>query len=62
MRTTPREKLVLWLNGLALFICLELLLRLPAGPLSLMGLAVIVPVVATMALITVALLRRAPRA
>ncbi len=60
MRTTPREKLVLWLNGLALFICLELLIRIQASPISLMGLAVIVPAVAIMALLTIFVLRRAP--
>jgi hypothetical protein len=58
MRTTLREKLVLWLNGLALFIGLELLIRAQASPASLTGLAVIAPTLAIMAVITVFLLRR----
>lgn len=58
MRTTPREKLVLWLNGLALAICIELLARTHASPASLEGLAVIAPTVAVMALVTALVLRR----
>jgi hypothetical protein len=60
MRTTLREKLVLWLNGLALFICLELLIRTQASPASLLGLAVIAPTAAVMVLLTVLILRRSP--
>lgn len=58
MRTTLREKLVLWLNGLAIFICLELLIRTHASPASLEGLAVIAPTLVIMAVLTAFLLRR----
>ena len=58
MRTTPREKLVLWINGLALAIALELLVRTQASPASLQGLAVIAPTLAIMAALTTFLLRR----
>lgn len=58
MRTTPREKLVLWLNGLALAICLELLIRTQASPASFSGLAVIGPTLAIMAALTLLVLRK----
>jgi hypothetical protein len=60
MRTTPREKLVLWANGLILAITLELLLRTQAGPLSATGLALLVPTIGLMAMVTVLLLRARP--
>lgn len=58
MRTTPREKLVLWLNGLAFAICLELLVRSQVSPASLVGLALIGPTALLMVAITVGVLRR----
>ena len=58
MRTTLREKLVLWLNGLAVFICLELLIRTHASPASLEGIALIAPTLIIMAVLTALLLRR----
>ncbi len=59
MRTTLREKLTLWLNGLALAACIELLTRSQAGPLSPAGLAVIAATAVVMGLVT-ALVLRAP--
>lgn len=57
MRTTLREKLVLWLNGLGLAICLELLLRTQVSPGSFAGLALIAPTLALMILLTLVVLR-----
>jgi hypothetical protein len=57
MRTTPREKLVLWANGLILAIVLELLLRTQAGPLSATGLALLIPTLALMVMVTLLVLR-----
>jgi hypothetical protein len=57
MRTTPREKLVIWANGLILAVVIELLLRSQAGPLSSTGLVLFVPTLALMALVTTVLLR-----
>lgn len=58
MRTTLREKLVLWLNGLALASCLELLIRAQASPASPIGLAVIAATAAVMVLLTSLILRK----
>lgn len=48
MRTTLREKAVLWVNGLALAGGAELLLRSQTNPLSVAGLALIGAVVAVL--------------
>ncbi|HMQ34246.1 MAG TPA: hypothetical protein PKD53_26160 [Chloroflexaceae bacterium] len=57
MRTTLREKLVLWLNGLALAACIELLLRSQSGPASAGGLAVIAATAVALGLLTALVLR-----
>ncbi len=58
MRTTLREKFVLWMVGLALAGGFELLLRNQISPLSLEGVAMIVPALLLLALLTALILRR----
>ena len=58
MRTTLREKAVLWANGLAIAGGLELIAHLHLQPLSPAGLALIVPFVGLMALFTTWMLRQ----
>lgn len=57
MRTTLREKLVLWVNGLALAVGLELMLRSQIDLVSPQGLAVIATAVVALAALSVWLLR-----
>lgn len=57
MRTTLREKLVLWVNGLALAVGLELMLRSQIDLVSPQGLAVIAAAVVALAALTAWLLR-----
>jgi uncharacterized membrane protein AbrB (regulator of aidB expression) len=57
MRTTLREKLVLWLVGLSLAASLELLLRSQISPVSPLGVAVIVPTVLILGVVAALILR-----
>lgn len=61
MRTTPREKLVLWVNGLALAVVLELLLSGRLNLISAQAVAVVLPAVVILAVFTGAVLSRRPR-
>lgn len=58
MRTTLREKLVLWAVGLTLAASFELLLRSQISPASPAGLAVIIPTLLTVAFLAALVLRR----
>lgn len=58
MRTTLREKLVLWTVGLGLAASFELLLRSHVSPISPLGLAVIAPVIVALGMVATLLLRR----
>jgi hypothetical protein len=58
MRTTLREKLVLWMVGLTLAASFELLLRSQISPLSPLGVAVIAPTVLILGLAAARILRR----
>lgn len=57
MRTTLREKLLLWANGLALAIGIELLSRAPGGPGSAEALLIAGTVALVMAAATTLILR-----
>lgn len=57
MRTTLREKFVLWMNGIALAVGLELMLRSHIDPVSLRSLAVIATIAGALAIVTTLLLR-----
>ncbi|PDW03845.1 hypothetical protein [Candidatus Viridilinea mediisalina] len=59
MRTTPREKLVLWLNGLIVAVALEWLLRSQTTLLTAQSMLLLLPILGIMAMMTFALLRRA---
>lgn len=58
MRTTLREKFVLWVVGLTLAASLELLIRSQISPASPAGLAVIVPMLAILGAFAMLILRR----
>jgi hypothetical protein len=58
MRTTIREKLVLWVVGLSLAASVELLLRSQINPASAAGLAVILPTLLAAGLFAAFTLRR----
>jgi hypothetical protein len=60
MRTTLREKAVLWGVGLTLAASVELLLRSQISPLSLVGVAVLAPTVLVLGLLATFVLRRQP--
>ncbi len=57
MRTTLREKAVLWVVGLTLAASVELLLRSQISPLSLAGVAVLAPTVLLLGLLATFVLR-----
>lgn len=57
MRTTLREKLVLWVVGLSLAASFELLLRSQISPVSPAGLAVLLPTLLVVALVAALILR-----
>jgi len=58
MRTTLREKAVLWVVGLTMAASVELLLRSQISPLSLAGVAVLAPTVLVLGLLATFVLRR----
>jgi hypothetical protein len=58
MRTTIREKLVLWVVGLTLAASFELLLRSQISPVSPTGIAVILPTLLTLGVFAALILRR----
>lgn len=58
MRTTLREKLVLWMVGLSLAVSFELLLRSQINPASPLGVAVIAPTLIAVGLVAALILRR----
>lgn len=58
MRTTLREKLVLWMVGLSLAASFELLLRSQISPISAAGLAVILCTVLIVGVLANFILRR----
>lgn len=58
MRTTLREKFLLWVVGLTLAGSFELLLRSQISPASPAGLAVLVPTLAVLGVFAVLILRR----
>ena len=60
MRTTLREKAVLWVVGLTLATSVELLLRSQISPLSVVGVAVLLPTMLLLGLLASLVLRRAP--
>jgi hypothetical protein len=58
MRTTLREKFVLWMVGLALAGTFELLLRSQISPVSVEGVALIAPALLVVGVVAALILRR----
>lgn len=58
MRTTLREKLILWVNGIFLALGIELAARTSAGMATVEGMLIIAATIVAMMLATTYLLRR----
>ncbi|PDV97009.1 hypothetical protein [Candidatus Chloroploca asiatica] len=58
MRTTLREKLILWVNGIFLALGIELAARTSAGMATVEGMLIIAATIGAMMLATTYLLRR----